>query len=292
MRARFPRGRTRAPGSLHKKRAGTLASLPAATDRPGRSPWRGVLQGKGPAVYHANSAGMCGRYSLAVDPALILNLFPGLAIPAGFLPRYNIAPTQDVLAVWSDGIRQVGAFRWGLVPGWAKEPRMAASLINARAESVAEKAAFRDAFRQRRCLVLADGFYEWKPGGVGQRKQPFYVQRSDGAPFAFAGLWERWAPPGADPRGSEALRTCTIITTAANAFMQPLHDRMPVIVDPQRYDAWLDPSCQDRPRLQDLLKAQQAPDLVARRVSPVVNDVRVDSADCIAAPADDLWLPM
>lgn len=240
---------------------------------------------------------MCGRYTLAAtNPALLWERF-AVASDIEIRRRYNVAPTDDVAAVTTDkeGAPRGSVLRWGLVPFWAKDPRIGARMINARAETVAEKPAFRDAFAGRRCLILADGFYEWKPpdpGDAGSRKQPFHITRADGAPFAFAGLWASWRPKGAD-RDLEPLRSCSIITTTANARIADIHDRMPVIL-PSRAaeEAWLDHATPE-PVLRELL-APLDPEATARReVGFAVNDARHDEPDCLdppdAQPADSLF---
>jgi putative SOS response-associated peptidase YedK len=173
---------------------------------------------------------MCGRYALHSSPEVVALAF-GLAEVPAFAPRYNIAPAARVLVVRQGGAAFV---RWGLVPRWARDPAIGAKMNNARAETVAEKPSFREAYRRRRCLIPASGFYEWKSeGGV---KQPYYIHPSGGALFAFAGLWESWTDPG---RAQPPLETCAVITTEANAKMAAVHDRMPVIVSPAEYSAWL-----------------------------------------------------
>ena len=196
---------------------------------------------------------MCGRYMLMDDPALLERAF-GLAevsdLPRQLEPRFNIAPTQpvpivrdlpgrplDIVRETSGGVRELVIARWGLIPSWAKDPSIGSRMINARAESVAEKPAFRAAFRARRCLVPASGFFEWARRGSGP-KQPYLIRRKDGAPMDLAGLWEHWT----DPKTGEVVTSCTILTCAPNALMAELHDRMPVILDPADYAAWLDPS--------------------------------------------------
>jgi putative SOS response-associated peptidase YedK len=192
-------------------------------------------------------------------------------------PRYNIAPTQPVAVVRQSELgRALGVVQWGLVPSWAKDPTMGSKMINARAETVAEKPAFRAAFKQRRCLVLADGFYEWQPTSTRQPKQPFYIHRQDDEPFAFAGLWEYWE--GADG----ALETCTIITTEANELVSPIHERMPVIIAPDDYAQWLDPTTKQATPLQELLQPYDSDALEAYPVSHAVNNARNESPKCIA----------
>lgn len=212
---------------------------------------------------------MCGRFTLATSGAQLATQF-ALAETPQLAPRYNIAPTQSVAAVRSaEAGRELVLMRWGLVPMWAKDPSVGSRMINARAETAAEKPAFRTALRQRRCLIPADGFYEWQaaPGG----KQPFYFHMGDGSPFALAGLWERWkSPEGA------WLETCTILTTEANDLLRPFHDRMPVIVAPDDYARWLDPALRDADAVRDLLApfdpAAMAAHPVSREVNRVAND--------------------
>ncbi len=182
---------------------------------------------------------MCGRFTQTRPWAELVLLYriTEIPVPASLRPRYNIAPTQDVPVVrpiGDGGDRELLLMRWGLVPFWAKSIDIGARLINARAETVRDKPAFRTAFKQRRCLVVADGFYEWQKQTKGP-KQPYLVSLADDRPFAFAGLWEEWAPPG-----GQKLETCTIVTTTANATVAPIHDRMPVILDAGDFDAWLD----------------------------------------------------
>jgi len=219
---------------------------------------------------------MCGRFFFYSDPATVGQQYPQLILPDALVPRYNIAPGQYVAVVPNTDERQLDFFRWGLVPSWAKDEHIGSRLINARLETLAEKPSFRAALRRRRCLILADGFYEWflEPGAT--KKTPLAFQRPSGQPFAFAGLWEVWSAPD----GSE-LRTCAIITTAANAFIERFHTRMPVILDPTVFDAWLDPQEQSPARLHAILTAFPADTLVAFPVTTLVNNVRHDSPACI-----------
>jgi putative SOS response-associated peptidase YedK len=176
---------------------------------------------------------MCGRYLLISVPEAIKALFQYKEQP-NFPPRYNIAPTQPIPVVrLFEGERQFALLRWGLIPGWVKDPRAFSLVLNARGESVLEKPAFRSAIRYRRCLIPADGFYEWKQ--MGKRKQPHLIRPRDGAPMAFAGLWESWMGPN-----GEEMETTAIVTTTANLQLAPLHHRMPVIVPPEAFDLWLD----------------------------------------------------
>ena len=229
---------------------------------------------------------MCGRFTLTSTPERLAQRF-GLDEPPQVAPRYNIAPGQDVLAIRLDAetTRRAAIHpRWGLVPSWAKDAAIGARMINARSETVAEKPAFRAAFRARRCLVPADGFYEWAPRQG--RKQAHYIALRDAEPFGFAGLWERWV----DPSGG-ALETCTLLTRDAVESIRAIHSRMPVILDPAAYEAWLDPALDDPERLLALLRPPPDENIVWHPVSHRVNDVRVDEPACIApapeAPRQD-----
>jgi len=218
---------------------------------------------------------MCGRFTLASPGRTIAEAFE-LASAPELRARYNIAPTQDVAAVRAGGVgRELAMLRWGLIPSWAKDAEIGARMINARGETVAEKPSFRAPLRSRRCLIVADGFYEWKRVGAG--KQPYHVRMADGRPFAFAGLWDRWAPAA-----GEVVESCTIVTTAPNELMAPIHDRMPVILPPAAQAVWLDPGCRESERLQELLQPFDASAMVAFPVSPRVNNPRNDDRDCIA----------
>lgn len=216
---------------------------------------------------------MCGRYILTTPSEALRGLFEFVEHP-NLGPRYNIAPTQEAPVVRQRrapaGERTIQSLRWGLVPAWAEDPRIGARLINARAETLLEKPAFRAAFRRRRCLVPADGFYEWQ--AQGRARQPFLITERDGAPFAFAGLWERWTPQGEE---TAPLDSFTIITTRANDFLQSLHERMPVILSPESYARWLDPDAEPE-QLADLL--MPAPNDLLRMVpvDPRVNRPRED----------------
>jgi putative SOS response-associated peptidase YedK len=212
---------------------------------------------------------MCGRFQLKLAEEWLGEL--GLEMP-DLAPRYNVAPTQEVLAVREDfGRREAALLRWGLVPHWADDPAVGNRLINARSESVARKPAFRDPFRERRCLVPADGFYEWRR--VGRARDPFLLKMADGKTFAFAGVWDRWV------RKRGTIDSCAVLTTAANEVVAPIHDRMPVILERDAYDRWLDPGA--RPEdLQALLRPFPAERMEAVPVSPRVNRVDVDDAEC------------
>jgi putative SOS response-associated peptidase YedK len=194
---------------------------------------------------------MCGRYTLRVAPGELAELFDVIT-SIDWAPRYNIAPTQTVAAVRAnrDGKgRELALLKWGLIPSWAKDAKIGSSLINARTETVAEKPAFRSAFRKKRCLIAVDGFYEWQAIAGQKTKQPYFIAVKDVPVFAFAGLAEHWTSPEGTP-----VDTCTIITTSANSLMQPIHNRMPVIVDPDDYDAWLDPDRQAPQEVLPILK--------------------------------------
>jgi putative SOS response-associated peptidase YedK len=206
---------------------------------------------------------MCGRYALHSRPEVIALAFGLSELPASLAPRFNIAPTAEVLIVREDpgGTRVPALVRWGLLPRWVKDPKRAATLNNARAETVAEKPSFRDAYRERRCLLPANGFYEWQR--VASRKQPYYVYPAQSELFAFAGLWERWDGDGGP------LETCTIVTTEANAPMQAIHDRMPVVVAPQDYARWLD--CRAGADVAELLVPCPAEAIRVHAVSTAVN---------------------
>jgi putative SOS response-associated peptidase YedK len=218
---------------------------------------------------------MCGRFTLATpDPSQIRARFP-IGERLEVRRRYNVAPGDDVLAVVRRGAQPEGALlRWGLVPHWASDPRdLGVTTINARAETVAERPAYRDAFARKRCLIVADGFYEWSSG------TPHWITRDDGAPFAFAGLWASWRPPTDD--AVEPLRSCTIVTTAASGPVSALHDRMPVILPADAEADWLDPET-PAAALHELLVPSAT--LVARPVSRAVNDARHDAPDCLDPP--------
>lgn len=228
---------------------------------------------------------MCGRYSLATpDPSSLRERFP-IGERVEVRRRFNVAPGDGVLAVTTDrdGAPRGDVLRWGLVPHWADDPAtLGLKLINARAETVAEKPAFRDAFAQRRCLILADGFYEWerRPDGT---TQPWWVTRPDGSPFAFAGLWATWrGRPDVEP-----LRTCAIVTTQASAALAPIHARMPVILEPDAEQAWLDRATPPEELLDACAPLEETG---TRAVGPAVNDARHDGPDCLAGAPPPLTL--
>lgn len=220
---------------------------------------------------------MCGRFTLWLQFGDLVKAFPDFDFPEPetFTPRYNIAPTQPVAVVPNDSARRVRLFRWGLVPFWAKDPKIGSRMINARSETAAEKPAFRAAYRRRRCLILADGFYEWRAESGSKSKIPMYVRMASGEPFAFAGLWEIWRPD------DTPLLSCTILTTEPNELIAPIHNRMPVILPPNAYDRWLDPEEQRSGSLDDLLKPYPAGLMTAYPVSRFVNSTTNDAPACI-----------
>ncbi len=223
---------------------------------------------------------MCGRYSLAApSPAQLRARFP-IGESLAVRPHYNVAPGSEVVTVTTDrdGRPRGEMLRWGLVPSWAKESSGGFKMINARAETLMDRSAYRTPFERFRCLIPADGFYEWQPVPGQPRKQPFHITRADGDLFAFAGLWSVWH------RGEpEELRTCTIITTAANERIAPIHDRMPVILPPEAEKPWLAHDS-PLPLLNDMLTSLPAPELALRPVGPAVNDVRNDGPECVLDP--------
>lgn len=221
---------------------------------------------------------MCGRYTLTCTPEVLAEAFRLEAAP-DHQPRYNVAPSQAVVCVREAlpvRIREAITMRWGLIPSWAGDPAMGMKLINARAETVAEKPSFRKPFRERRCLVPADGYYEWKREGL--RKQPYHIRLNSERPFAFAGLWDRWT--GAD---GQAIESCAILTTAPNERLASIHDRMPVILPPAAFEPWLDPGLQDAMSLIPFLTSYPANEMIAVPVSRLINDPRVDDARCLEA---------
>ncbi len=218
---------------------------------------------------------MCGRFSLTLSAEQIAARF-GVSIPEGYRPRYNIAPTQEIIALVVDTQgRRFETFRWGLIPRWAKDPKIGNKLINARAETLFEKPSFRDAARSRRCLIVADGFYEWRQTPQGKRA-PVYVRLKSKEPFGFAGLWDVWRSPE-----GQTLKTCTIITTEPNELIRPIHDRMPVIVPRELEELWLDPSPKAPGELARVLRPYRAEELELFAVSSLVNSPANDGPECI-----------
>lgn len=224
---------------------------------------------------------MCGRFTLRTPSHILLPQY-SLNDEVDFLPRYNIAPTQSVVAIRRSRAseeRQLAMLKWGLVPFWAKDPSIGNRMINARAETVASKPSFRIPFRRRRCLILADGYYEWQKTNRGN-KQPYYIRMKEDRPFTFAGLWESWGDQKKQQSGL-AWETCTIITTYANQMTRPIHDRMPVILDPSDHGLWLDPDILDVARLEPLLTPFDSKAMVAGPVSTRVNRPTMDDPRCI-----------
>ncbi|HSL98701.1 MAG TPA: SOS response-associated peptidase [Candidatus Limnocylindria bacterium] len=219
---------------------------------------------------------MCGRFTLFDSADSVGERF-GLPETPSLSPRYNIAPSQTVAAVRippGGGARELVFLRWGLVPSWAKDPAIGNRMINARAETAADKPAFRVAIRRRRCLVPADGFYEWKR--VNGRKQPYYIRLRDVAVFAFAGLWESWEGPG-----GASVESCALLTTGPNDLLLPIHDRMPVILSPRDYELWLSPKEQDPKALAPLLRPYPPEEMTVFPVGIAVNNPKTDTPDLI-----------
>lgn len=219
---------------------------------------------------------MCGRFEIHRAIEIIARAF-GVSpedVIVEYKPNYNVAPTNEVPVVVMEGKRKLISCRWGLIPSWSKEEKIGFKTINARAETVAEKPAFRDAFRKHRCLVVADGFYEWQTTGKG--KKPVHIELKSGNPMGFAGLFNIWTSPE-----GEKINTCSIIVTNANDLVSPVHDRMPVIVSPEDQEKWLDPAIQDPSDLTPLLKPFPSDELEMHYVSPKVNSPKNNSAELI-----------
>jgi len=219
---------------------------------------------------------MCGRFTLSVDPADLQEAFPEFTFPAQVAPRFNIAPSQPILVVANDGTNKADFFVWGLVPSWAKDPTIGSHLINARSETLAEKPAFRSAYKYHRCLIFADGFFEWQAQPGSKSKVPHFIQLKSEKPFAFAGLWEHWQSPD----GSE-IKSATIITTGPNELMVSIHNRMPVILPTEAYAQWLDPAPRNPSDLQGFLIPYPAEDMKTYPVSPAVNSPANDRPEII-----------
>ena len=237
---------------------------------------------------------MCGRYTLKTPNPRLQELL-GLQDLPHLVPRFNIAPTQSIFTIRASvsvpSLREAAMMRWGLIPFWAKDMAIGNTMINARAETVTEKPSFRQAFGKRRCLIPADGFFEWEKLASG-KKQPWWIRMQNEEPFAMAGLWETWSPktksatPGETQSAeSKAVQSCTILTINANADMQSLHDRMPVILPIEAWAAWLNPTT-DKTELQTLLKPFENGHLIRFAVSTIVNRPLIDSPDCIAPVTD------
>ena len=217
---------------------------------------------------------MCGRFTLTVDIATIARAFqvePVLQTE----PRYNVAPTQQVVTIMQDETKHLALLRWGLIPSWAKEESIGNKMINARAETLAEKPSFKRLLTSKRCLIVADGFYEWKKEAGG--KTPMYFTLKNKEPFAFAGLWDSWHSPE-----GEQIRTCTIITTQPNEVVSSVHDRMPAILTPDVREDWLNPGLKDQERLLAFLKAYPVEEMTVRPVSRLINNPKYEGAELIA----------
>ena len=224
---------------------------------------------------------MCGRYTAAMSWSELVDLYEitETGIPLNVAPRYNVAPTQTVPIIRSvPNGRELAMVRWGLVPSWSKGPDSRYSMINARAETVTEKPSFRTPFRRRRCLVPADGFYEWKKANGA--KQPYRIALNDGRPFAFAGLWDSW-----ESADETAIESCTIIVTDANELVRPIHDRMPVILDPGNHVRWLDVEGTPADEAAEMLRSYPSERMTAYPVSRMVNSPKNDDPKCIEAVA-------
>ncbi len=220
---------------------------------------------------------MCGRFVLTANPEAIQQQFNLTSAP-DIPPRYNIAPTQPVAVISNDNPRELTFYKWGLIPSWAKEASIGSRMINARADSVAEKPSFRSAFKRRRCILPSDGFYEWQERDG--KKTPLFIHVEDQVVFGLAGLWEVWRSPE-----GETVRSCTIITTDANDFMKPIHNRMPVILHKEDYGLWLSPDEEPADVLQGLLKPYDSSVMRAYEVSKMVNRPGNDVPECIAPVA-------
>lgn len=229
---------------------------------------------------------MCGRFTLASDAEALKQTFFDFAGPMDLSPRYNISPTQDVAVIantltdTAEGTEtgQMDFFHWGLIPSWAKDPKIGNRMINARSETLSEKPSFRNAYKRRRCLILADGYYEWRKIPGEKRKQPVYIRLKSQKPFALAGLWEVWQADGMD----EPLRSCTIITCPPNTLLAEIHHRMPVILPQNAYEEWLALNQQSADTLQPLLVPYPNEEMEAYPVSRFVNRPTNDSPECIA----------
>ncbi len=216
---------------------------------------------------------MCGRYTIFTEPRRLMERFQAEWPDAPWQPRYNAAPTQPLPVLLNDGTRRIRLLRWGLIPHWAEDPTIGHRLINARAETLTQRPSFREAFRRRRCLVLADGFYEWQRTPRG--RTPYWIGLKDHEPFAFAGLWDRWEGPE-----GEVIESFTIITTAANERVAPIHDRMPVILLPEHEAIWLDDTAGPQ-AWREILRPYPADRMIAYPVSPRVNSPRADDPTLI-----------
>ncbi|SHE32302.1 Putative SOS response-associated peptidase YedK [Seinonella peptonophila] len=216
---------------------------------------------------------MCGRFTLTTPESKLEQRFQ-MSLDLPYAPNYNTAPTQSVIGIISkQGSRQVTHYRWGLIPFWAKDQKIGSRLINARAETLHEKPSFRHLFKRKRCIILSDGFYEWKR--IGNSKQPYYIRMIDHSPFAFAGLWDTWK------KGEQEIHSCTIITTQPNRLMESIHHRMPVILPQEYEDQWLDEKLIDKEALQSLLVPYTEPKMEAYPVSTMVNSPKNNNPDLL-----------
>ena len=229
---------------------------------------------------------MCGRFTLASDAEALNQTFFNFAMPMDLSPRYNISPTQDVAVITNmptdtgerPEIGQIEFFHWGLIPSWAKDPKIGNQMINARSETLSEKPSFRNAYKRRRCLILSDGYYEWRKIPGDKLKQPVYIRLKSQKPFALAGLWEVWQTEDMN----EPLRSCTIITCPPNTLLEEIHHRMPVILPQDAYAEWLAPNQQSADTLQPLLVPYPDEEMEAYPVSRLVNRPTNDSPECTA----------
>jgi len=219
---------------------------------------------------------MCGRFTLTIDPSELREAFADYTFPTRFAPRFNIAPTQPILGIPNDAKNKAGFFIWGLIPSWAKDPTIGNRLINARAETLAEKPSFRGGFKYKRCLILADGFYEWQAQPGSKTKLPHFIFLKNRQPFAFAGLWDEWHSPDGG-----SVQSATIITTSPNELMAKLHNRMPVILSHNDYAQWLDPAPRSPESLESLLRPYPAEEMSAHPVSTLVNSPGTDRPELI-----------
>lgn len=217
---------------------------------------------------------MCGRYTLITDIKKVAESFGVDPLPTNS-PRYNIAPTQDIVAILKNGTAHMSTLRWGLIPAWAKDESIGSRMINARAETLAEKPSFKSLLRGKRCLVVADGFYEWRT--EGKSKTPMYITLQDNQPFAFAGLWDIWKAPD-----GQQVQSCTIITTEPNELMATIHNRMPAILRPGAYEDWLNPQLRDEHVLTHYLQPYPTELMKARPVSKLVNNPKNETAEILA----------
>jgi putative SOS response-associated peptidase YedK len=219
---------------------------------------------------------MCGRFTLTVDPSKLQEAFSNYNFPEKYMPRFNIAPTQPILAIPNDAKKQADFFIWGLIPSWAKDITIGSRLINARAETLAEKPSFRGSLKYKRCLIPADGFYEWQEQPGSKTKVPHFIFLKDHQPFAIAGLWDEWHSPDGG-----VIRSATIITTGPNELMEGIHNRMPAILPPESYDEWLDPAPRQAESLAPLLGSYPAQEMSEYLVSTLVNSPDNDRPEVV-----------